>query len=207
MNNSQYNQLFSFIWNIANDVLVHAFEKGEYKKIIMPMMVLRRLDVLLEPTKDKVLERKAMLDKNHITNQEQLLFMETGYPFYNTSKFTMKTLKSEIDPTRLKMNFIEYWGYITQLAIYQKVVELNTGEKLPCFICAIDKTESPAIEIIQIPNDRMAWELSLVEYDVKHALELKSGEIEPIRCGKCSYCKETKVLTSPIVLDELTGRM
>ncbi len=108
MNNSQYNQLFSFIWNIANDVLVHAFEKGEYKKIIMPMMVLRRLDVLLEPTKDKVLERKAMLDKNHITNQEQLLFMETGYPFYNTSKFTMKTLKSEIDPTRLKMNFIEY---------------------------------------------------------------------------------------------------
>ena len=106
-----------------------------------------------------------------------------------------------------QMNFIEYWGYITQLAIYQKVVELNTGEKLPCFICAIDKTESPAIEIIQIPNDRMAWELSLVEYDVKHALELKSGEIEPIRCGKCSYCKETKVLTSPIVLDELTGRI
>lgn len=108
MNQSQYNQLFSFIWNIANDVLVHAFEKGEYKKIIMPMMVLRRLDVLLEPTKKKVLERKAMLDKNHITNQEQLLFMETGYPFCNTSKFTMKTLKSEIDPTRLKMNFIEY---------------------------------------------------------------------------------------------------
>ena len=108
MNNAQYNQLFSFIWNIANDVLVHAFEKGEYKKIIMPMMVLRRLDVLLEPTKEKVLERKEMLDRNHITNQEQMLFMITGYPFCNTSKFTMKTLKSEIDPTRLKMNFIEY---------------------------------------------------------------------------------------------------
>lgn len=108
MNQSQYNQLFSFIWNIANDVLVHAFEKGEYKKIIMPMMVLRRLDVLLEPTKEKVLERKEMLDRNHITNQEQMLFMVTGYPFCNTSKFTMKTLKSEIDPNRLKMNFVEY---------------------------------------------------------------------------------------------------
>ena len=48
MNQSQYNQLFSFIWNIATDVLVYAFEKGEYKKIIMPMMVLRRIDVLLE---------------------------------------------------------------------------------------------------------------------------------------------------------------
>lgn len=103
------------------------------------------------------------------------------------------------------MNFIEYWGYITQLAIYQKIVELNTGEKLPCYICAIDKTTSPAIEVIQIPNERMDMELSLIEYDVKHALELKSGEIEPIRCGKCDYCKETKIIQSPIMLDELTG--
>ena len=51
MDNKQYNALFSFIWNIANDVLVHAFEKGDYKKIILPFMVLRRIDVLLEPTK------------------------------------------------------------------------------------------------------------------------------------------------------------
>ena len=51
MDNKQYNSLFSFIWNIANDVLVHAFEKGDYKKIILPFMVLRRIDVLLEPTK------------------------------------------------------------------------------------------------------------------------------------------------------------
>lgn len=104
-----------------------------------------------------------------------------------------------------QMNFIEYWGYITQLAIYQKIVELNTGEKLPCYICAIDKTSHPAIEVIQIPNDRMAMELSLIEYDVKHALALKNGEIEPTRCGKCGYCKDTKVIQSPIILDELTG--
>ena len=49
MNQAQYNQLFSFIWNIANDVLVQVFTKGDYKKIILPMMVLRRLDILLEP--------------------------------------------------------------------------------------------------------------------------------------------------------------
>lgn len=104
-----------------------------------------------------------------------------------------------------QMNFIEYWGYVTQLAIYQKIVELNTGEKLPCYICAIDKTTHPAIEIIQIPNDRMDMELSLIEYDVKHALALKNGEIEPTRCGKCSYCKDTKIIQSPIMLDELTG--
>lgn len=84
MNTAQYNHLFSFIWNIANDVLVHAFEKGEYKKIIMPMTVLRRLDILLEPTKEAVLERKKALDAANISNQEPVLFQVTGYP-YRTS--------------------------------------------------------------------------------------------------------------------------
>ena len=69
MNTTNYNKLFSFIWNIATDVLVYAFEKGEYKKIILPMMVLRRIDVLLEPTKKKTLEMKEALNVAHINNQ------------------------------------------------------------------------------------------------------------------------------------------
>ena len=108
MNQSQYNQLFSFIWNIATDVLVYAFEKGEYKKIIMPMMVLRRIDVLLEPTKEALLNMKQKLDESNIQNQDPILYNVTGYPFFNTSKFTMKTLKSETDSLRLKMNFTDY---------------------------------------------------------------------------------------------------
>ena len=108
MEQAQYNQLFSFIWNIATDVLVYAFEKGEYKKIIMPMMVLRRIDVLLEPTKKDVIAKKKMLDENHFNNQDPILYSITGYPFYNTSLFTLKTLKGETDPLRLKMNFTDY---------------------------------------------------------------------------------------------------
>ena len=81
MEQAQYNQLFSFIWNIATDVLVYAFEKGEYKKIIMPMMVLRRIDVLLEPTKENLLAKKKMLDDNHFTNQDPILYSVTGYPY------------------------------------------------------------------------------------------------------------------------------
>lgn len=108
MNQAQYSKLFSFLWNIANDVLVHAFEKGKYKDIIMPMLVLRRIDVLLEPTKEKVLARKAELDKFCISNQDQMLCFESGYPFYNTSNFTLKTLINETDPQRLKSNFLDY---------------------------------------------------------------------------------------------------
>lgn len=114
MNTSQYNQLLSFIWNIANDVLVHAFEKGEYKKIILPFMVLRRIDVLLEPTKQAALAKKEFCDRNRLTDYTPFLTQITGYPFYNTSAFTMKTLKNEIDPQRLKMNIIEYFNGFSQ---------------------------------------------------------------------------------------------
>ena len=138
MNQAQYNQLFSFIWNIATDVLVYAFEKGEYKKIIMPMMVLRRIDVLLEPTKQTLLTQKKMLDDNNISNQDPILFNTTGYPFYNTSLFTMKTLKSETDPMRLKMNFTDYLnGYskdvqdiLDKFHLRQMVDNLTETERL-----------------------------------------------------------------------------
>lgn len=142
MEQSQYNFLFSFIWNIANDVLVNAFNKGDYKKVILPMLVLRRIDVLLEQTKDAVIQMKEQLDKNKIENQAPVLYDITGYPFYNTSKFTMKTLKSEIDPLRLKMNFIEYLnGYskdvldiIEKLHLRQVVDNLTEAERLGSII-------------------------------------------------------------------------
>lgn len=104
-----YSKLFSFIWNIANDVLVHAFEKGDYKKIILPFTVLRRIDVLLEATKEQVAAKKAFCDQGHLP-YEQFLPQVTGYPFYNTSAFTMAKLKHEIDPQRLQMNVFEYFN-------------------------------------------------------------------------------------------------
>lgn len=142
MEQSQYNQLFSFIWNIATDVLVFAFDKGEYKKIIMPMMVLRRIDVLLEPTKQTILAQKKMLDNNKISNQDPILFSITGYPFYNTSLFTMKTLKSETDPLRLKMNFTDYLNgfskdvqdIIDKFHLRQMVDNLTEAERLGSII-------------------------------------------------------------------------
>lgn len=142
MNQSQYNQLFSFIWNIATDVLVYAFEKGEYKKIIMPMMVLRRIDVLLEPTKEALLTMKQKLDESNIQNQDPILYNVTGYPFFNTSKFTMKTLKSETDPLRLKMNFTDYLNgfskdvqdIIDKFHLRQMVDNLTEAERLGSII-------------------------------------------------------------------------
>ena len=106
INQTQHSQLVSFIWNIANDVLVQKFERGTYKNIILPMMVLRRLDVLLEDTKAQVLA--ALQQYSNISNVDPIMFNITKLPYYNTSKFTLKSLLNETDPQRLKKNFIDY---------------------------------------------------------------------------------------------------
>lgn len=110
MDPNQYNRLFSFIWSIANDVLVQAFTKGDYKKIILPMMVLRRLDILLEPTHEAVLETKRLFTQAGIPEEAMAskLYTVTGYPFYNISRFTMKALRGETNGSRMKQNFLEY---------------------------------------------------------------------------------------------------
>ena len=102
-----------------------------------------------------------------------------------------------------KLNFIQARGYDFQLAIYQKIVELNTGKKLPCFIAVADKGKVTNIELIQITQPELDSTLVGLKYGVERINLLKSGEVEPERCGKCDYCKQTKVITKPILMSAL----
>lgn len=102
-----------------------------------------------------------------------------------------------------KLNFIQARGYDFQLAIYQKIVELNTGKKLPCFIAAADKGKVTNIELIQITQPELDSTLVGLKYGVERINLLKSGEVEPERCGKCDYCKQTKVISKPILMSAL----
>lgn len=102
-----------------------------------------------------------------------------------------------------RVNFIEYWDYTTQAAIYQKVVELNTGKRLPFFIAAASKQPEPDLEIIAIEQQKLNAAIDTIEAMAHRVTALKSGEIEPERCGNCDYCRSTKVLTDPIWSEEL----
>lgn len=156
MEQSQYNALFSFIWNIANDVLVNDFNKGDYKNVILPMLVLRRIDVLLEETKGAVITMKEQLDKNNVLNQAPVLCSVTGYPFYNTSKFTMKSMRSATGSKTLELNFMEYLlGYskdvldiIDKLDLKHIVENLSKKELLGSII---DKFTSDRINLSSKP--------------------------------------------------------
>lgn len=72
-NNPNFGQLVSFIFGIANDCLVDTYDVGDYRKIILPMMVIRRFDAVLEPTKKAVLAMKEQLDAAQITEQDDAL--------------------------------------------------------------------------------------------------------------------------------------
>ena len=89
-----HNKIVSFIWGIADDVLRDLFRRGKYPDVILPMCVLRRMYAVLEPTKQAVLDAKRMLHDARITEQRAALADAARQAFYNTSRFTLRDLKS-----------------------------------------------------------------------------------------------------------------
>lgn len=83
---SVHSQTVSLIWNIADDVLRDVFVRGQYRDVILPMVVLRRLDALLEPTKETV-DAQVARDKELGLDPDEYAINEiTGLSFYNTSR-------------------------------------------------------------------------------------------------------------------------
>lgn len=101
------------------------------------------------------------------------------------------------------VNVAEYWGYTVQLAVYQKIVEINTGKKLPCYLAFVTKEDSPEIEVCYIDQMTLDHALNEVEMNMSSVLMVKNGEVEPIGCGKCDYCKAHKKITKPINIADL----
>lgn len=112
MNKSSHNKLVSFIWSIADDCLRDVYVRGKYRDVILPMIVLRRLDALLEPTKEAVLEELAFQrDEAKFTEWDETGLREaSGYVFYNTSKWTLQKIKDTATNSSqiLQGNFEDY---------------------------------------------------------------------------------------------------
>ena len=137
MDNS-HNQMVSLIWNIADDVLRDVFLRGQYRDVILPMVVLRRLDALLEPTKEEV--EKEIEDSGLDNLDEGVLKDITGLTYFNTSKWTLNRLKSQASDNNdlLYDNFVEYLnGYsenvrdvLKNFEYYSKARKLADNDRL-----------------------------------------------------------------------------
>ena len=108
MNAQQHNQIVNFIWSIADDCLRDVYTRGKYRDVILPMTVIRRLDAVLEDSKNAVLDMKKMLDEAKIAVQTPALCNAAGQAFCNSSPFTLKDLTSRAKAQQLKADFIAY---------------------------------------------------------------------------------------------------
>lgn len=127
MNHSVHNKLISFIWSIADDCLRDVYVRGKYRDVILPMVVLRRIDTLLEPTKKAVL-KEYRVQKTTYKNTElddYPLEKASGYVFYNTSEWTLKKLHLSANNSNqiLLTNFEEYLNGFSK----------NVKEIIQCF--------------------------------------------------------------------------
>jgi type I restriction enzyme M protein len=152
LNTQSLQPIINFIWTVADDVLINKYLENQYQDVILPMTVLRRLDLALEPTKDKVL--KTYNDfKGKIDNLTGLLTSEqhgTGLAFYNTSQFTMKKLLA--DPKNINTNFLDYLNGFSEnvhdiIGKFKFRNQLERFEETGITFSLIEKFCSPKVEL------------------------------------------------------------
>lgn len=152
LNTQSLQPVINFLWTVADDVLVNTYQKGKYKDVILPMVVIRRLDLLLEPTKDQVLktfgEYKAKLQNldSLLTNSKH----GSGLAFYNTSPFTLKKLLQ--DPKNLRSNFENYLNGFSEnvqdiIKQFKFRNEIETLGEADILFSLIEKFCSPKVEL------------------------------------------------------------
>lgn len=152
---SNHSQIVSLIWNIADDVLRDVFLRGQYRDVILPMVVLRRLDALLEPTKEEVEEELRQQKELGLDDvDEDALKDITGLSYFNTSKWTLNRLKSTASDNNdiLYDNFTEYLnGYsenvrdvLKNFEYYNKAKKLADNDRL---LSMIERITDPRINL------------------------------------------------------------
>ena len=147
----QFQPIISFIWSVADDLLRDVYVKGKYRDVILPMTILRRLDAILEPTKDKVLETynedKDIADEDTL---KDLLCNASETTFYNHSNFTLKKLLN--DPKNIRINFENYLEGFSEnikdiITKFKFQNQLDTLEDAKILYGVIERFCSPKINL------------------------------------------------------------
>ena len=115
---------------------------------------------------------------------------------------TVRDMQPVYLPGQGRVDFATAWDWPLQMAIYQKMVEVNRGVKLPCFLAVITKETPADIAVIQIEQERMDAEMAWLEQVLPRYEAVKAGVIPPERCGQCAYCRESHKLEGPVMLSE-----
>ena len=116
---------------------------------------------------------------------------------------TVRDLSPVYLPGQGRVDFATAWDWPLQMAIYQKIYEEVSGERLPCYLAVITKETPPDIRVVQIEQERMDAELAWLERAMPRFEAVKSGAIDPERCESCAWCRESRVLMGPELLGDM----
>ena len=105
----------------------------------------------------------------------------------------------------LFVSFVEAWDYVLQMAVYRKVIELNTNEIYTPYIVAVTKEKPSDKAVLEFEESRFGFELDYVEFLLPKFIDMKEGKLAPERCERCEYCRKTKKLNGTIEIAELLG--
>ena len=116
---------------------------------------------------------------------------------------TVRDFADVYDPGYGWRSWIEYWGYDIQGAVYQRIEQAVTGRDtpLPFYIAAVTKEKVPDIKVIQIPQHVLDAAWAMVDAKIERFDLIKMGDVLPINCGTCDYCKSVKRLTAPEIYE------
>ena len=174
MTNSDINWIANYIWGICDDVLRDLYTRGKYRDVVLPMTVLRRLDVVLEGTKQAVLDMKEMLDGAGVVDQDAALCQASKQAFYNTSKFTLSDLRARASQAQLKADFEAYLdGFspnvqeiLDNFEFRNQIPRLSKGDALGALI---EKFTSPTVNLSPEPVKDKIGNVKLLGLD-NHAM-------------------------------------
>ena len=159
MSIDRFNEKVSFIWSVA-DLLRGPYRPSQYGQVMLPMTVLRRLDCVLEPTKDKVLQRVESLKGGPVKDYELILNRAAGQQFHNTSKFDFQNLKG--DPNNIAANLVHYIKSFSSKAreiidnfkFEEQIINLDKANRL---FLIVSKFSELDLHPDKVPNIEMGY--------------------------------------------------
>lgn len=192
---ADFRQAQDIIAYIEQDPLMMAMLQGDLQQVvtgdIMGVPFKGKLDVLLDAAQCR------RIAQDFPDMAEHLLMADGAI----VDMKIMRDMDSVFVPGAGRVSFVQAWHYDLQLALYQQLI----GGNLPCFLLVATKEKQPDKALIHLPQYMLDAALSSVEELIPRYHHLKTHQDEAISCGKCAWCRQSKMLTGAIDADDLEG--
>jgi hypothetical protein len=181
------------IKRLEQDALLRALLSGEHQKILtgdlegVPFKC--KMDSLLNE------DQCSVITRCHPGMADTLLFADGAI----VDLKVMRDFNAIYKPGLGRVSWVTAWNYDLQLSVYQRI----EGRKLPCYIVAASKQDPPDVTLIHLPNYMLDAAYQAVRDSIPRYNHLKSHPGEAVPCGRCEWCRSSKIITRPVGLDEL----